>query len=42
MAHLKRIQKDRNDQMKKRQTDSQKMLIKLKNIQNDIVQKQSV
>ena len=42
MAHLKRIEKDRNDQMKKRQIDSEKMLIKLKNIQNDIVQKQSV
>lgn len=42
MAHLKRIEKDRNSQMKKRQMDSEKMLIKLKNIQNDIVQKQSI
>lgn len=42
MAHLKRIEKDRNEQMKQRQVDSQKMLIKLKNIQNDIVSKQSV
>lgn len=41
MAHLKRLEKDRNSQIKKRQTDSEKMLIKLKNIQNDIVQKQS-
>lgn len=42
MAHLKRIEKDRNEQMKQRQDDSEKMLIKLKNIQNDLVQKQSV
>ena len=42
MAHLKRLEKDRNDQVKKRQADSEKMLIKLRNIQNDIVQKQSV
>lgn len=28
--------------MKQRQVDSEKMLIKLKNIQNDLVQKQSV
>ncbi len=42
MAHLKRLEKDRNDQVKKRQLDSEKMFIKLRNIQNDIVQKQSV
>lgn len=42
LAHLKRIEKDRNEQIKQRQNDSEKMLIKLKNIQNDLVQKQSV
>lgn len=42
MAHLKRLEKDRNDQVKKRQDDSEKMFIKLRNIQNDIVQKQSI
>lgn len=42
MAHLKRLEKDRNDQVKKRQLDSERMFIKLRNIQNDIVQKQSV
>ena len=42
MAHLKRLEKDRNDQVKKRQLDSEKMFIKLRNIQNDIVQKKSV
>lgn len=42
MAHLKRLEKDRNDQIKKRQNDSEKMFIKLRNIQNDIVQKQSI
>lgn len=42
LAHLKRIEKDRNEQMRQRQDDSEKMLIKLKNIQNDLVQKQSV
>jgi hypothetical protein len=39
---LKRIEQDRNEQLKQRQVDSEKMLIKLKNIQNDLVQKQSV
>jgi hypothetical protein len=33
---------DRNEQLKQRQADSEKMLVKLKNIQNDLVQKQSV
>lgn len=42
LAHLKRIEKDRNEQSKQRQVDSEKMLVKLKNIQNDLVQKQSV
>lgn len=42
LAHLKRIEQDRNEQLKQRQVDSEKMLIKLKNIQNDLVQKQSV
>jgi hypothetical protein len=41
MAYLKRIEKDRVDQSKKRETDMELMSIKLKNIQNDIVQKQS-
>jgi hypothetical protein len=38
-ALLKRIQKDRNQQLRQRQIDSQKLIVKNRNIRNDLTHK---
>jgi hypothetical protein len=40
-ALLKRIQRDRNEQLKHRQQDSQRLIQRNKNILNDLLNKQT-
>jgi len=39
-ALLKRIQRDRNEQLRHRQIDSQRLIQRNKNLRNDLLQKQ--